>query len=74
MYLEQLLLLPNNYYGVIYKTEIGSVFNQILSFEAYKMYITAIFRHLVLKLDKNKNLRYLNKATADTAEKDKLYL
>jgi len=38
------------------------------------MYITAIFTHLVSKLYKNENLRYSFKASADTADKDKLYL
>ena len=48
---------------------------ECLSFNVYKMYITAIFTHFVLKLYKNKNLRYsFEKATVDTADKAKLYL
>jgi len=35
----------------------GLLHEQSLSFKAYKMYITAMSTHLVLKLYKNKNLR-----------------
>jgi len=44
-----------------------------LRFKAYKTYITAIFTHLVLKLYKNKNLRWSFKAAADAADKRELY-
>jgi len=54
--------------------ETGLLLSQSLSFKAYKMYITAIFTHLVLKLHKNKKLRYSFQATNDAADKDKLYL
>jgi len=37
------------------------------------MYTTAIFTQLVVKLNKNKNLRCSFKARADTAVKGKIY-
>ena len=43
--------------------ETESLPSQKFSFKTYKMYITAIFKHVVLELCKNKNLRYLLKAT-----------
>jgi len=47
--------------------ETGLFHVQSFSFEAYKMYISAILTHLVLKLYKNK------KGTADAADKGKMY-
>jgi len=38
--------------------EIESLLNQSLSFKTYKIYITAIFTHLVLELCNNKNIQY----------------
>ena len=38
--------------------ETESLLSQIVSFKTYEMYITAIFKHVVLELCKNKNLRY----------------
>jgi len=43
--------------------ETESLLTHIFSFKTYKMYIAAIFTHLVLELFKNKNLRYWFKAT-----------
>jgi len=43
--------------------ETESLLSQIVSFKTYEMYITAIFKHVVLELCKNKNLRYWFKAT-----------
>ena len=57
---------------VIKKTETELLVGQVMSFKAYKMYITAIFTHLVAKLYKNKNLRCSFKATADAAVKGKI--
>jgi len=37
--------------------------SQSLSFKTFKIYLIAIFRHVVLKLCKNKKLRYWLKAT-----------
>jgi len=54
-----------------FRTEL--LFSQGLSLKAYKMYTTAIFTQLVVKLNKNKNLRCLFKATADAAVKGKIY-
>ena len=51
--------------------EIGLLLSQYFSFKAYKTYILAILTHLVLKL--YKNIRYLFKATTDTADKGKFY-
>jgi len=53
-----MLLLLNSDYGAMKKTETESIRSQIFSFKTYKIYITAIFAHVVLKLCKNKNLRY----------------
>jgi len=38
--------------------ETESFLSQIFSFQTYKIYITAIFTHVVSELCKNKNLRY----------------
>jgi len=38
--------------------ETESFLSQSSCFKTYKMYITAIFTHVVLELCKNKNLRY----------------
>jgi len=54
-----------------FKTEL--LLSQGMSFKAYKLYITAIFTHLVVKLYKNKNLRCSFKATADAAFKGRIY-
>ena len=43
--------------------ETESLLSQIFSLKTYKMYITAIFTHVVLELCKNKNLRCWFKAT-----------
>ena len=56
--------------GEDFETEL--LLSQGLIFKAYKMYITAIFTHLIAKLYKNKNLRCSFKATADTAVKGKI--
>ena len=55
--------------------ETGSFLSQSLSFKTHKTYrpTTAIFTHLVSKLYKNKNLWHWFKATADAADKAKLY-
>jgi len=45
--------------------------SQGLSFNAHKLYITAIFTHLVVKLYKNKTLRC--STTADAAHKSTMY-
>ena len=45
--------------------------SQGMSLKAYKMYITATFTHLIVKLYKNKNLRCSFIATADAAVKAK---
>jgi len=39
-----------------FETEL--LLSQSLSFKMYKIYITAVFTHLVLELCNNKNLRY----------------
>jgi len=44
-------------HGAMKKTETESLRSQIFSFKTYKMYITAIFTHVVLELCKNKNLQ-----------------
>ena len=44
-----------------------------VSFKANKMYTTAIFTHLVVKLYKNKTLRCSFIATADAAHKSTMY-
>jgi len=44
-----------------FETEL--LLSQSLSFKMYKIYITAVFTHLVLELCNNKNLRYWFKAT-----------
>jgi len=53
-----MLLLLNSYNGAMKKTETESLLSQSLSFKTYKIYIIAIFTHLVLELCNNKNLRY----------------
>jgi len=55
-YLEQRLLLLNSDYGAVKKTETESLLSRSFSFETYKMYITAIFTHVVglLELCKTK--------------------
>jgi len=58
-----MLLLLNSDYGAMKKTETESLLSQSLSFKTYKIYLTAIFTHVVLKLYTNKNLRYWLKAT-----------
>ena len=45
----------------IFETE--SRLSQSLNFKTYKIYLNAVFTHVVLKLCKNKNLRYWFKAT-----------
>jgi len=70
-----MLLLLNTNYGV-FKEDFKSrlLLVQTLSFKAYKIYITVIKLHLLLKLCKNKVFDIpLIKATADTANKNKLY-
>jgi len=47
--------------------------SQSLRIKACKTYITATFTHLVLKLYKNKYLRWSFKVAADAADKVKLY-
>jgi len=42
--------------------ETESLLRQSLSFKTYKIYLTAIFTHVVLKLCQNKNLRFSFKA------------
>jgi len=46
---------------------------QKFQLKAYKTHITAILTHLVLKLNKNKNIRCSFKATANAADKRKLF-
>jgi len=53
--------------------EIGLLLNQILSFKAYKMYITAIFTHLVLKLYRNK-IYDIHFRLRMTAHRDELFV
>ena len=53
--------------------EIGLLLSQSLRFKAYKTYITAILTRLLLKLCKNKNLRWSFKSEANAADKGKLY-
>jgi len=43
--------------------ETESILNQSLSFKEFKMYVTAIFTHVVSELCKNEKLRYWFKAT-----------
>ena len=58
-----MLLLLDSYYGAMKKT---LKLNRFLAKDwasRHKIYITAIFMHLVLELCNNKNLRYWVKAT-----------
>ena len=45
------------------KIEMESLLRQSLSLNTYKICLTAILTHVVLKLCQNKNLRYWSKAT-----------
>jgi len=53
-----MLLFLNSDYGAMKKTETESLLSQTLRFKTYKIYVNAIFTHVILKLCKNKNLRY----------------
>jgi len=57
------------------KNDFGTelLFSHVLGLKAYKMYTTAIFTQLVVKLNKNKKVRSSFKATADAAVKGKIY-
>jgi len=68
-----MLLLLNSVYDLIaLQKRLLNLVSQGLSFKANKLYITAIFTHLVAKLHKNKNLRCSFKATDDGAVKGKI--
>ena len=56
-----MLLLLDIYYDAMTKTETASLLSQI--WVSRQKYITAIFKHLVLELCNNKNVRYWFKAT-----------
>ena len=45
------------------KNETESLLSQSLSFKTFKIYLIAIFTHVVLKLCENKKPRYCFKAT-----------
>jgi len=62
-YLEWMLLLQNSDYSAMKKTlKLNRVLAKIWA-SRHKIYITAIFTHLVSELCKNKNVRYWFKAT-----------
>jgi len=61
--LEWMLLLLNSDYSAMKKSLELNRFSTKVGASRHKIYITAIFTHLVLELCKNKNLRYWFKAT-----------
>jgi len=62
-YLEWMLLFLNSDYGAMKKTlKLNRSLAKVWA-SRHKIYLTAIFMHVVLKLCKNKKLRYWFKAT-----------
>ena len=71
--ISPLLDPPRKILEIPYLTPPGKNTSDAHGFSTYKTYITAVFTHFVLQLYKSKNIWCPLKATADAADKGKLY-